>query len=84
MPGGATSTLLTEARQAAAKLDTRRAARAYSELLQEDPTNTQLATAYFNMALLGRDKETLADAALRALWIRTRHARTELRLSTRR
>ena len=31
------------------------------------------------MALLGRDKETLADAALRALWIRTRHARTELR-----
>ena len=79
LPAERKSTLLTEARQAAAKLDTRRAARAYSELLQEDPTNTELATAYFNMALLGRDKETLADAALRALWIRTRHARTELR-----
>ena len=79
LPAERRSTLLTEARQAAAKLDTRRAARAYSELLQEDPINTELATAYFNMALLGRDKETLADAALRALWIRTRHARTELR-----
>ena len=79
LPAERMSTLLTEALQAAAKLDTRRAARAYSELLQEDPINTELATAYFNMALLGRDKETLADAALRALWIRTRHARTELR-----
>ena len=78
-PAERQSTLLLEARQAAAKLDTRRAARAYSELLQQDPTNTQHATAYFNMALLGRDKETLADAALRTLWIRTRHARTELR-----
>lgn len=73
------STLLQEARQAAARLDTRRAAHAYAELLQEDPTNTQHATAYFNMALQGRDKDTLLDAALRVLWIRTRHARTELR-----
>jgi membrane associated rhomboid family serine protease len=73
------STLLLEAREAAAKLDTRRAARAYSELLQEDPSNAQHATAYFNMALLGRDKDTLLDAALRVLWIRTRNARTELR-----
>lgn len=73
------STLLTEARQAAARLDTKRAARAYSELLQDDPTSTQYAAAYFNMALQGRDKDVLADAALRALWIRTRNARTELR-----
>lgn len=78
-PAERQSTLLQEARQAAANLDTRRAARAYSELLQEDPTNVQHATAYFNMALLGRDKETLLDAALRVLWIRSRHARTELR-----
>jgi hypothetical protein len=73
------STLLQEAQQAAAKLDTRRAARAYSELLQDEPNNTQYATAYFNMALLGRDKDTLVDAALRVLWIRSRGARTELR-----
>lgn len=78
-PAERRSTLLTEAREAAAKLDTRRAAAAYGELLQQEPTNTQYATAYFNMALLGRDKDTLSDASLRALWIRTRHARTELR-----
>jgi membrane associated rhomboid family serine protease len=78
-PAERQSTLLQEARQAAARLDTRRAARAYAELLQEDPNNTQHATAYFNMALQGRDKDTLLDAALRVLWIRTRHARTELR-----
>lgn len=78
-PAERKSTLLQEARKAAARLDTRRASRAYAELLQDDPTSTQHATAYFNMALLGRDKDTLADAALRALWIRTRNARTELR-----
>jgi membrane associated rhomboid family serine protease len=78
-PAERKSTLLLEAKQAAAKLDTRRAARAYSDLLQEDPTNTQYATAYFNMALLGRDKDTLLDAALRVLWIRAKNARTELR-----
>lgn len=78
-PAERKSTLLQEARSAAARLDTRRASRAYAELLQQDPTSTQHATAYFNMALLGRDKDTLADAALRALWIRTRNARTELR-----
>jgi membrane associated rhomboid family serine protease len=73
------STLLTEARQAAARLDTKRAAQAYSELLQEDPTNTEYAAAYFNMALQGRDKDVLADAAVRVLWIRARNARSELR-----
>ena len=73
------STLLQEAQQAAARLDTRRAARAYAELLNDDPGNTRYATAYFNMALLGRNTETLLDAALRVLWIRARGARSELR-----
>jgi membrane associated rhomboid family serine protease len=73
------STLLQEAQQAAAHLDTRRAARAYAELLNDEPGNTRYATAYFNMALLGRNAETLLDAALRVLWIRARGARTELR-----
>jgi membrane associated rhomboid family serine protease len=73
------STLLQEAQQAAARMDTRRAVRAYSELLRDEPNNTQHAAAYFNVALIGRDKETLIDAALRVLWIRTRGARTELR-----
>ena len=73
------STLLLEAQAASARLDTRRAARAYGELLQDDPTNVQHATAYFNMALLGRNPETLLDATLRVLWIRARGARSELR-----
>jgi len=73
------STLLQEAQTASARLDTRRAARAYGELLQSDPSNVQYATAYFNMALLGRNPETLLDATLRVLWIRTRGARSELR-----
>ncbi len=78
-PGNRKSTLLQEAQAASARLDTRRAARAYSELLQDDPTNVQHATAYFNMALLGRNSETLLDAILRVLWIRARGARSELR-----
>jgi membrane associated rhomboid family serine protease len=73
------STLLQEAQQAAARLDTRRAARAYADLLTDDPGNTKYAVAYFNMALLGRDPETLLDAALRVLWVRARGARSELR-----
>lgn len=73
------STLLQDAQQAAARLDTRRAARAYAELLTEEPGNTKYAVAYFNMALLGRDPETLLDASLRVLWIRARSARPELR-----
>lgn len=77
--GDRKSTLLQEAQSASARLDTRRAARAYGELLQEDPNNVQYATAYFNMALLGRNSETLLDATLRVLWIRARGARSELR-----
>lgn len=77
--GDRKSTLLQEAQSASARLDTRRAARAYGELLQDDPNNVQYATAYFNMALLGRNSETLLDATLRVLWIRARGARSELR-----
>lgn len=73
------STLLQEAQQAASRLDTKRAARAYAELLTDDPGNTKYAIAYFNMALLGRNPETLLDAALRILWIRARGLRAELR-----
>jgi membrane associated rhomboid family serine protease len=73
------STLLQDAQQAAARLDTRRAARAYGQLLADSPNNTQYATAYFNMALLGRNRETLVDAALRVLWIRARGTRAEMR-----
>ncbi len=59
--GDRKSTLLQEAQAAAARLDTRRAARAYGELLQDDPTNVQHATAYFNMALLGRNHRDICS-----------------------
>jgi len=73
------ATLLDEAQQAAARLDTRRAARAYAQLLTYEPGNASHATAYFNMALLGRHPETLLDATVRALSIRDPSARAQLR-----
>ena len=73
------ATLLHEAQQAAARLDTRRAARAYAQLLTYEPGNASHATAYFNMALLGRHPETLLDATVRALSIRDPSARAQLR-----
>jgi hypothetical protein len=73
------ATLLQEAQQAAARLDTRRAARAYAQLLTYEPGNASHATAYFNMALLGRHPETLLDATVRALSIRDPSARAQLR-----
>lgn len=73
------ATLLHEAQQAAARLDTRRAARAYAQLLTYEPGNASHAIAYFNMALLGRHPETLLDAAVRALSMRDPSARARLR-----
>jgi membrane associated rhomboid family serine protease len=72
------TTLLGEAQQAAARLDTRRAARAYAQLLTYEPGNASHATAYFNLALLGRHPETLLDAAVRTLSIRDPSARARL------
>jgi membrane associated rhomboid family serine protease len=75
---GRRATLLRDAQQAAARLDTRSAARAYAQLLTYEPGDTGHATAYFNMALLGRQPETLLDAAVRALSIRDPEARARL------
>jgi len=75
---GRRTTLLRDAQQAAARLDTRSAARAYAQLLTYEPGDTGHATAYFNMALLGRQPETLLDAAVRALSIRDPAARARL------
>ncbi|MGE5161087.1 MAG: rhomboid family intramembrane serine protease [Betaproteobacteria bacterium] len=72
------ATLLREAQQAAARLDTRRAARAYAQLLTYEPGSASHAAAYFNMALIGRHPETLLDAAVRALAIRDPSARARL------
>ena len=69
----------TKRRGAAARLDTRRAARAYAQLLTYEPGNASHATAYFNMALLGRHPEALLDATVRALSIRDPSARVQMR-----
>ena len=45
-----------------------RAARAYGELLQEDPNNVQYSTAYFTGC--SGVRETLLDRTLLVLWIR--------------
>ena len=73
------SRLLEVAQQAAARMDIPRALRAYGELAAEQPNNIALATARFNIALLARDRQALADAAAGVLAIRTDGARTQLR-----
>jgi membrane associated rhomboid family serine protease len=73
------SSLLAQAQAAAARLDTRRAAQLYRELVEMHPDNLEFLIAYFNIALLGHDEKTLADAALRILWQRRKHAPEDLR-----
>ncbi|HOX89445.1 MAG TPA: rhomboid family intramembrane serine protease [Burkholderiaceae bacterium] len=71
--------LIDEAQQAAARMDTRRALRAYGELAAAEPENLAFAVARFNIALLARDRAVYVEAANGVLDIRTRGARTQLR-----
>lgn len=73
------SSLLRQAQEAAARLDTRRAARLYRELVELHPGRLDYLVAYFNVALIGHDTDLLADAALRLLWLRTKGVPDELR-----
>ncbi|MCS7101016.1 MAG: rhomboid family intramembrane serine protease [Burkholderiaceae bacterium] len=73
------SELVRLAQEAAARLDTRRAARLYRELCELYPERVDYMTACFNMALLGADTEELRDAALRVLWSRTKKHPEEMR-----
>ena len=71
--------LIDEAQQAAARMDTRRALRAYGELAAAEPDNLAFAVARFNIALLARDQTAYVEAANGVLGIRTRGSRTQLR-----
>ncbi|MCS6945346.1 MAG: rhomboid family intramembrane serine protease [Sutterellaceae bacterium] len=73
------SELVRLAQEAAARLDTRRAARLYRELCELYPERVDYMVACFNMALLGADMEELRDAALRLLWTRRKEHPDELR-----
>lgn len=72
-------TLARQAQEAASRLDTRRAVRLYRELVEGNPDHAGYLASYFNMALMARDPETLADASLRVLWMRNKGAADELR-----
>jgi membrane associated rhomboid family serine protease len=73
------SSLLRQAQEAAARLDTRRAARLYRELVELHPEDVQYLSAYFNVSLLSRHSESLHDAMLRVLWFRGKGGLSELR-----
>jgi membrane associated rhomboid family serine protease len=73
------SSLLRQAQEAAARLDTRRAARLYRELVELHPDDVEYLKAYFNVSLLSRHSEALHDALLRVLWFRGKGGLAELR-----
>jgi membrane associated rhomboid family serine protease len=73
------SSLLRQAQEAAARLDTRRAARLYRELVELHPDSVEYLIAYFNVSLLSRHDEALHDALLRVLWFRAKGGLAELR-----
>lgn len=73
------TSLARQAQDAAAKLDLKRAARLYRELVELNPGDTGHLLSYFNVALMGHDTEALADAALRVLWLRSKSAADQLR-----
>ncbi len=73
------SSLLRQAQEAAARLDTRRAARLYRELVEQNPENLEYLIAYFNIAMVSPDQDMFADASLRVLWARSNNAAEELR-----
>ncbi len=73
------SSLVRQAQDAAARLDTKRAARLYRELVELHPNSVEYLGAYFNVALLAHEQERLVDAALRVLWYRGKNGLPELR-----
>lgn len=73
------SGLAAEAREAASRLDIRRATRLYRELVELEPARNDYKSAYLNAALLGADEEALRDAALRLLWSKFRKPTDDLR-----
>jgi membrane associated rhomboid family serine protease len=73
------STMATQAQDAAARLDIRRATRLYRQLAELEPERTEYLGAYLNVTLLGADDEALQDAALRLLWAKFKMPTDDLR-----
>jgi membrane associated rhomboid family serine protease len=66
------SALARQAREAATRMETRRATQLFKELVDLEPRHVEHLAAYLNTALLGPDETALQDAALRLLWLRTK------------
>jgi len=73
------SGLARQAREAATRMDTRRASHLFKELVDLEPQRIEHLCAYLNVALLAPDETTLQDAALRLLWLRSRSHSDEMR-----
>ena len=73
------SSLSRQAREAAARLDTRRATQLFKELVDLEPRHIEHLSGYLNVALLGPDETVLQDAALRLLWLRSKSHSDQIR-----
>jgi membrane associated rhomboid family serine protease len=73
------SSLVRQAREAATRLDTRRATQLFKEVVDLEPQRIEHLCAYLNVALLGPDETNLQDAALRLLWLRSKSQSEDMR-----
>ena len=73
------SGLARQAREAATRLQTRRATELFKELVDLEPRRIEHLCGYLNVALLGPDETVLQDAALRLLWMRVKSHSDQLR-----
>jgi len=73
------SSLSRQAREAAARLETRRATQLFKELVDLEPRHIEHLSGYLNVALLGPDETVLQDAALRLLWLRSKSHSDQIR-----
>jgi membrane associated rhomboid family serine protease len=73
------SALAIQAREAATRLETRRATELFKELVDLEPRRVEHLCGYLNVALMGPDETVLQDAALRLLWLRAKTHSDQLR-----
>jgi membrane associated rhomboid family serine protease len=73
------SALARQAREAATKLETKRATQLYKDLVDLEPRHTEHLCGYLNVALIGPDETVLQDAALRLLWLRSKSHSDQMR-----
>jgi membrane associated rhomboid family serine protease len=73
------SGLARQAREAATRLETRRASQLYKDLVDLEPRHAEHLCGYLNVALLGPDETVLQDAALRLLWLRSKSHSDQMR-----